>query len=402
MKKIFFYAMTLLVGTIAMTSCEDDNDSNPTLMQPNTFVLNTPVVGTSLVDMATTASINLTWSQPTPYTDFNAPVIPTYYIQMSTSGTFEKAFDDTEDDNTGADYIQLAESHSVGNVDILKDDINKSMQKLNGWAADAVPETQMLYFRIKAVVRDASFTEYYPIYSNIVSVNTKPIYVELLNADPEIWYLIGADIGDGSWGGNVPSQTFPMQLVDGAEYDAKTGQGEIQWVGYLEGNGFKLKQYPDSWDYQWGQGASFGTFVKNDGGSGNITVPAAGIYQVTLNTGSDVLTVEEYTESVTTLTDMYFTGSFCGWDNSNPMQAVHTAATQNHDWYIEVDLQANDEVKFYDGADWTYNRGGSLINLTDGYYGFGTQNGPNIVIPETGSYLVIFNDITGYYRFIKQ
>jgi len=403
MKKIFFYAMTLLVGTIAMTSCEDDNESNPTLTQPGNFVLNAPEVGSGNVDMGQTQNVRLTWSQPTPYTDFNAPVIPTYYVQLSTANSFTKAFDALADDNTGADYIEMSETYSAGDVSLLGSDIAKAMQQLNNWAEGAVPATQDLYFRIKSVVRDAAFTEYFPIYSNVVKITTIPVYVELLDADAELWHLIGADIGDGSWGGTVPTQTFPMEIVEGAEYDKKTGKGEIQWIGYLAGNGFKLKQYTDTWDFQWGQGAAFGTFVKNDGGSGNITVPSAGLYKVTLNTTSDALTIDPYTETVPAFTEMYFTGSFNGWGTDNPMSAVHTVAAENHDWYVTVDLTANDEVKFYDGTgSWTFNRGGSLNNRTDGYYGFGTQNGPNIVIPETAKYLVIFNDITGYYRFIKQ
>ena len=36
----------LLVGIISLfASCSDDNDSNPTLIQPKEFVLNTPEIG---------------------------------------------------------------------------------------------------------------------------------------------------------------------------------------------------------------------------------------------------------------------------------------------------------------------------------------------------------------------
>ena len=35
-------------------------------------------------------------------------------------------------------------------------------------------------------------------------------------------------------------------------------------------------------------------------------------------------------------------------------------------------------------------------------YVFGVGNGANLVIEEAGDYLILFNDITGFIRFIKQ
>jgi hypothetical protein len=35
-------------------------------------------------------------------------------------------------------------------------------------------------------------------------------------------------------------------------------------------------------------------------------------------------------------------------------------------------------------------------------YVYGVSNGDNLEISEAGKYLIIFNDITGYIRFIKQ
>jgi len=80
MKKIFSYAMLLLIGTFAMTACDDDNDSNPTLTQPTEFVLNNPTTGSAAVDLSKSSAIDLAWSQPTPYTDLGAPVVVTYYV----------------------------------------------------------------------------------------------------------------------------------------------------------------------------------------------------------------------------------------------------------------------------------------------------------------------------------
>lgn len=86
------------------------------------------------------------------------------------------------------------------------------------------------------------------------------------------------------------------------------------------------------------------------------------------------------------------------------MTPVHAAAGENnHDWYVEMTFDAGAEVKFYDGVDWTsFNIGGTLNKLSDGGYGYGSSSGGNIKIEEAGTYIVIMNDITGYYRFIKK
>ena len=94
MKTIFKSTILLAAaGLFVLTSCDDDNDSNPTIAQPTTFVLNEPAI-TGFVDMEKTPSVVLTWSQPTPYNDFNAPVVPTYTVQVSPTGQFNKAFDE--------------------------------------------------------------------------------------------------------------------------------------------------------------------------------------------------------------------------------------------------------------------------------------------------------------------
>lgn len=41
MKKLNILA-SLFVGALAFTACEDDNDSNPIIQQPETFTVNTP------------------------------------------------------------------------------------------------------------------------------------------------------------------------------------------------------------------------------------------------------------------------------------------------------------------------------------------------------------------------
>ena len=393
----------------AVTSCKDDNDSNPTLTQPTSFVLNAPVVGTGNVDMAATGTIDLTWSQPTPYTNFNAPVIPTYYVQLSTAGTFNKAYDDAAEDNTGADYVQLAETYSTGAASLLASDVAKAMQQLNDWTAETVPAEQKLTVRVKSVVRNASFTEYFPIFSNEVAINTIPYYVELSNAAPEIWYLTGACIANGSWtndASKIGEGMTPMYVKPDYEYDTKTGKGEIEYAGYFpDGANFKIiaPEGLSNWNYGICGGDENGGQTYRDGGDdpGNIAVGQGGYYKITLNTATHLLTWEKLDGVHAPYTQMAMPGDYQGWDvNSNLMTAI-TTVTNNHDWYVGELTFSSDPgegggVKFAANGGWDVNWGGQTFP-----YGTGTQNGANIWYKQ-GTYQVFFNDILGTYMFIEK
>ena len=62
-----------------------------------------------------------------------------------------------------------------------------------------------------------------------------------------MWYLIGGCIGDGKWNNAlnaVGTSIYPLSVVDGYEYDEKTGKGMLTFTGYFTTDGFKLIQTP--------------------------------------------------------------------------------------------------------------------------------------------------------------
>ena len=409
MKTIFKSTLLLTaLGLTFLTSCKDDNESNPTIAQPTQFVLNEIAVKGN-VDLEKSSTVTLTWSQPTPYNNFNAAMVPTYTVEVSATGSYTKAFDANAEDNTGADFFALDETFNSGaNVEVNTQSLNRSLEQICGWTETTVPALQDVYFRVKSVIKDASFNEYNLIYSNVVKLSTVPYYIELKAADPEIWWLIGGDIADGTWGGDYGKCVIPMQTIDGNSYDAKTGQGEIQWIGYLAGNGFKLRgSMADNWATQIGQNDN--GFVKNDGGSGNISVDP-GLYVVKLNTAelakagdkenTTALTVEPYTGSAPVFDGMAIAGSFNEWSDTEMTPC--STGWENHDWYIEYTFAAGDEVKIKQAGSWDFNKGGSFVEYSEGMYAYGVGNGDNFKIAEAGTYLILFNDITGFIRFIKK
>ncbi len=396
----------LLAGALAFTSCSDDNESNPTLITPaaGSFMLNQPSVSGANVDLSKSSTITLNWSQP-QFTNFNAPVVATYEVEVSTSGIFSQAYIDAEDaDNSTADYYKLGNSYTSCTANINAEEIDKAIEILNGWDETSIPAISDLYFRVHAAVKNAGQVVCSEISSNAVKISAVPYYIELKAADPELWWLIGGDICDGSWGSDVGKCVIPFQTVEGFDYDKKTGQGEITWTGYLAGNGFKLRgDMNDGWATQWGQGDAFGSYVKNDGGSGNITVPAPGYYTITLNTATDALSVTAYEGTPSSFTSMCISGDFNDWGDTAMTPCFTFGDAVNHDWYIDnVVIAPSQKIKFKESGSWDYNTGGPISYTNGGdIYGYGTNGGPDIV-PEPGTYMIIYNDITRYYRFIKK
>ncbi len=393
MKSFKIMAAMVIGAATLFTACDKDMDHNPTLQTPPTFTLNTPAYDTSVIDLATSSTIDFAWSQP----DYGFPLQAEYQLQASTSDTWTTSVDQAEADETGATkatYGLIGDATTAVTNSVNAADLAKVLEQLEGYEEDAVPEAQSVYVRVASTVGGKT------IYSNTVTVYVAPYYYELKDAAPDIWYLIGGDIADGSWGEDLGTKIIPLYPIAGNEYDKKTGTGVFSWTGYLAGNGFKLKHSPKSWDEQVGMGGSFGEWAYNDGGSADIKVPAAGYYTVTLdNTGkTPVMTVEEYTGTVNTYPQMLIAGDFNGWSTETQMNASFTFdGAVNHDWYFDVDASAGaTTAKFLTDSSWGTNWGSETFP-----YGTGVGNGKNIPVSQ-GSYRVMFNDITGQYYFLEK
>ena len=391
MKKIFVSALLLMSGMCIFTGCDDDRDSNPTLQQPETFLLNTPAYATSDIDLENSSKLRFTCSQP----NYGYTAAVTYNLQLSLTNSFTTSVDEAEEEQI-PDYAVVDESYTSCNIATDASLFAKAVMQLGQWEDGSVPATQTVNVRLTATVGQSI------VASNIVNVEVVPYYIELTSAEVEMWYLIGACIGDGKWT-NSPSgigtSIYPMSTVKDCEYDKKTGKGELTFTGYftLDGDspGFKLVHTLDSkWPDQWGQGDAFGTFVKNDGGAKNITVPEAGYYTVVLDTKNDELTVTKADITPTVYTSMCITGDYAGeaWPD-NAMTAVNTVVEKNHVWSYVLESSADTGVKFKTPGGWDTNWGNSGFP-----YGSGVSGGGNI--PATaGKYIVTFNDIDGSYAF---
>lgn len=145
MKKIF---NILLLSTFALsmfTACETDDDSNPTLKEPTSFVLNVPpYAANNVYDLKNAQSIELTCSQP----DYGFPASTTYTVQV----TLDEQFVEPEGDEA-ANYKTLETTYTTAKMNVDATEVNSAMLDLWNAKNDGVefPATAMpVSIRLKA------------------------------------------------------------------------------------------------------------------------------------------------------------------------------------------------------------------------------------------------------------
>ena len=408
----------LLFGIISLfASCSDDNDSNPTLIQPTEFTLNTPEYANSTIDLEHSTGLGLTWSQP-KYTADNAPINATYEVQVSPTNTFTVSTDEAAADESGEkvpDYAALSNTTQKCNVSASAEEIDKALVKILKWTEGNVPATQEVYVRVNAFVQEGT-SRLNPVASNSVKLNVNPYYIELKDAVPTMWYLVGNMFG-AKWAGNksIGEDALPMFLKPNFSYDKKTGTGEIEYTNYFltgdyndkaecDGAGFKIMPESFNWDYSMNaDNKTKGTIVNRNGGSdgGHIVAETAGYYTITINTADNTAKMEKYEGAVNNYGTIQISGSFNEWADT-PMLPYNTEGVENHAWYYVMDVAAGTTAQFkfkiagsWDTS-WGYGAADGAINM----YGKCDAGGKNIGLAE-GKYVISFNDITGSFSIVK-
>ena len=408
----------MLVGIISLfASCSDDNDSNPTLIQPTEFKLNTPEYVNSTIDLEHSTGLGLTWSQP-KYTADNAPINVTYEVQVSPTNSFTVSTDEAAADESGekvADYAALSHTTLECKTSASAEEIDKALVKILKLTEANVPAEQEMYVRVNAYILEGT-SHLNPIASNSVKLNVKPYYIELKDAVPTMWYLVGNMFG-AKWAGNksIGEDALPMFLKPNFSYDKKTGVGEIEYTNYfltgdyndkaeVDGAGFKIMPSSFNWDYSMNaDGATKGTIVNRNGGSdgGHIVAQEAGYYTITLNTADNTAKMVKYEGAVKDYGTIQITGSFNDWVDT-PMLPYNTEGVENHAWYYVMTVPAGDPIQFkfkIEGSwdtNWGYGAEDGAINM----YGKCDAGGKNIGLAE-GKYVISFNDITGSFSIVK-
>ena len=411
----------LLIGIISLfASCSDDNDSNPTLIQPKEFTLNTPEYINSTIDLEKSTGLELTWSQP-KYTADNAPINATYEVQVSPTNSFTVSTDEAAADESGEkvpDYAVLSNTTQKCNISASAEEMDKALVKILKWTEGNVPAEQEMYVRVNAYILEGT-SHLNPIASNSVKLNVKPYYIELKDAVPTMWYLVGNMFG-GKWAGNksIGEDALPMFLKPNFAYDKKTGAGEIEYTNFFltdEFNenaesavaGFKILPSSFEWDYSMDGGGKLKDNIAYRGSTnsdgGHILAGADGYYTITINTADNTAKMEKYEGEVKDYGTIQISGSFNGWTDT-PMLPYNTEGVENHAWYYVMDVPAGDPIQFKfkinDGSTWGTSWGYGAEDGAINMYGKCESGGKNIGLAE-GKYVISFNDITGAFSIVK-
>ena len=414
----------LLLGIISLfASCSDDNDSNPTLIQPTEFTLNTPEYINSTVDLEKSTGLELTWSQP-KYTADNAPINATYEVQVSPTNSFTVSTDEAAADESGEkvpDYAVLSNTTQKCDISASAEEMDKALVKILKWTEADVPAEQEMYVRVNAYILEGT-NHLNPVASNSVKLNVKPYYIELKDAVPTMWYLVGNMFG-AKWANNkdIGVDALPMFLKPNFSYDKKTGAGEIEYTNYFltgdyndkaecDGAGFKILPSDFNWDYSMNAilnneiSAKKGTIENRNGGGdgGHIVAAEAGYYTITINTADNTAKMVKYEGNVTNYGTIQIATSLDDFASDTPMLPYNTEGVENHAWYYVMEVPAGQTVSFkFKIADswdtnWGYGAADGAINM----YGKCEANGHNIGLAE-GKYVISFNDITGSFSIVK-
>lgn len=382
------------------TACSDDNDSNPVLPDLSSvkFVLNEMGYGASLIDMANSEYLQLSWSQP----EVGFPAAFEYQVEVSLDNQWTTSVAEAIADESGqtvADYATIEDIYSTCSASIVARKVSKALIQIAKWNEGAMPESQKVYARVSAVLGDSK------IYSNVIEFTVIPQYVELKDAEPLLWYMVGDCIGSASWNNDknaVGKGLIPLMPSGDEEYDKNTGTGIISYTTWFPKDGqFKLVLEPGSWDTQLNyndvEDPDENIIRLEDGGNANIAFNETGYYTVSLNTLTNKITVVKYDGEPSVYESMFVAGSHNGWNaTDNPLAAGESLNGKNHLWVGDVSFPAGTEYKFTTlnwGKDW----GGAPAKL----WGTAKTGQGNSLAPE-GEYKVLFNDITGQYLFIAK
>lgn len=410
----------LLVGIISLfASCSDDNDSNPTLIQPKEFVLNTPAYANATIDLEKSTVLELTWSQP-KYTADNAPINATYEVQVSPTNSFTVSTDEAAADESGEkvpDYAVLSNTTQKCNISASAEEMDKALVKILKWTEGNVPAEQEMYVRVNAYILEST-SRLNPVASNSVKLNVKPYYIELKDAVPTMWYLVGNMFG-GKWAGDksIGVDALPMFLKPNFSYDKKTGAGEIEYTNYFLTDefdekaesavaGFKILPSSFDWNYSMDGGGKLKDNIAYRGSTnsdgGHILAGADGYYTITLNTANNTATMVKYEGNVTNYGTIQIATSLDDFASDTPMLPYNTEGVENHAWYYVMEVPAGQTVsfKFKIAGSWDTNWGYGAEDGAVNMYGKCEANGHNIGLTE-GKYCISFNDITGAFSIVK-
>ena len=393
MKKTIKYIFAFVIGCLAFTSCQDPY-ANQTVAKPGSYDQISLQDTTGFVAAMKQANVTIL---PANLNDslsiITCTSVPTL-VDTAAKAVYKLQFSNTADFASYHVIPFTFNGKSGSDFKVSYKDLNDTLFFMNSTSGQ-----RDVYAKVFAYVTRNGLKTL--IKAITLKFQATPVPLKAYTAiTPRPWYIVGLG---GHWDNKIAglgSSLIPLDVVTGSNYN-DTGDGKFTYTGYFKASdGFKILRNIGDWDNDiWGMNGS--TYTHN--GGGNISVAADGYYTVTLNSITNVLTIKPATVTPTTYASIDMPGGYNGWSISNYM-TLNT--TTNHTWYYTLTLTAESQLKFRANADpnWTVNWGPASSADGDPLYSFtgvGALGGKNI-IKGIGTYVVMFNDISGGYYFIKQ
>ena len=221
-----------MCGAFILASCADDNDSNPVLQKPTSFVLNTPALATNgTYDLANSTSVELTCTQP----NYGFPITTNYTIEVATKADMSNATKMSTSFKTAKIDVDAAEMAAALTEQALKD----------GKTEADFPIDIPVYIRAKATPITAmgseidSLNHSYAIESNVITLKHVHLAFSLPPVNlPEHIYITG-NFNNWSW-----DNPLDMVMVNGSNH--------VYWhLVYIDDSGIKFNPQTFSRICKW-------------------------------------------------------------------------------------------------------------------------------------------------------
>ena len=330
-KSLFVGALALAAMPL-MTSCDNDDDSNPTLHTPESFVLNTPAYAqNNTYDLSKAESVNLTTSQP----DYGFPAATEYQVEVSLDKNFTSVT--TLDVPEGISYRTLGTVYNQANMDVDGVELNNAIVALYQAAHNGEDPSGIVmpaYIRLTAHISgtDAGWCA-----SNVITL--PKVTVSYIATVPTEVYVSGPSIRKGE-------EAKPLGVVNQAE-------GQFCGMVYMEAgsslmwgdeasqtNGFALTTTKDD---QAGAGLT-------EAADGGIAFGKAGWYSILMKFEVDAANNVLLSTLSVYPGEAYVTGpvaSYTGdWPTADPAWAMTAPADASGEW-VSPAFTGSGELRAY-------------------------------------------------------
>lgn len=328
--------LAMAAVAVGFSSCEEDRD--PVLQSPTTFVLNQPEMADQYINLTPGEVIELACSQP----DYGYAAVADYSAEMSLTEDF-----------ADSRALEAIDANSA-RIQLKQDAIATALCELNGFDSEDNYQDlgpQKVFFRAVCEIKGVEGTR---IVSNAVAYNHLKGYFAI--PTPGFIYLVGQPEG---WAGPTesnaahyadwrlfePANAIGSKVYSGV-FDIPAGSAMFRFytaLGGWDANSYGSQADDNPIDYEFVDGKFEGTAVAGkgsynfpnwQGGEMTITVDMSdmGNIKVTMLAGSHTPTVSSY---------IYCVGTISGW--TEPSAA-------NEEAYAPYRLADSSESGIYTGT----------------------------------------------------